>query len=200
MIKSTLKKLNDTGGKKMAYRNGTYIAFHANGTTDPTASDIKYYNLIKAWTGKKDDDFSMINSHDKTAAVRDSSKHETLRSRIITRLNDSKHLLLIIGKTTKEDTDWVPFEIRHAVDNCNIPIIAAYTVIDKPIYNPSDFSIYWPKALESRINNETAGVIHIPFKKEAIKDSISQFGPNKFPKEKGLGYYSKEAYRSFGIS
>lgn len=200
MIKSTLKKLNDTGGKKMAYRNGTYIAFHANGTTDPTASDIKYYNLIKAWTGKKDDDFSMINSHDKTAAVRDSSKHETLRSRIITRLNDSKHLLLIIGKTTKEDTDWVPFEIRHAVDNCNIPTIAAYTVIDKPIYNPSALSIFWPKALESRINNETAGVIHIPFKKEAIKDSISQFGPNKFPKEKGLGYYSKEAYRSFGIS
>jgi len=28
----------------MAYHNGTYVAFHAGGTTDPTASDIKYYN------------------------------------------------------------------------------------------------------------------------------------------------------------
>lgn len=46
----------------MAYRNGTYIAFHANGQTDPTASDIKYYNLIKAWTEREDDDFSLINS------------------------------------------------------------------------------------------------------------------------------------------
>lgn len=58
----------------MAYRNGTYIAFHANGTTDPTASDIKFYNLMKAWTNKTDDDFSFINSHEKTASVRDSSK------------------------------------------------------------------------------------------------------------------------------
>ena len=41
----------------MAYRNGTYIAFHANGTNIPVESDIKYYNLIKAWTAKKDDDF-----------------------------------------------------------------------------------------------------------------------------------------------
>ena len=42
----------------MAYRNGTYIAFHANGTNVPIDSDIKYYNLMKAWTAKKDDDFS----------------------------------------------------------------------------------------------------------------------------------------------
>lgn len=33
----------------MAYRNGTYIAFHAEGKTDPTASDIKYYRMLKAW-------------------------------------------------------------------------------------------------------------------------------------------------------
>ena len=82
----------------MAYRNGTYIAFHANGQTDPTASDIKYYNLIKAWTEREDDDFSIINSHEKTAAVRDSSLRETLRTRLVTRLNNSKHLLLILFK------------------------------------------------------------------------------------------------------
>ena len=32
----------------MAYRNGTYIAFHANNATEPTESDFKYYNLLKA--------------------------------------------------------------------------------------------------------------------------------------------------------
>jgi len=46
----------------MAYRNGTYVAFHANGTAVPVDSDIKYYNLMKAWTEKGDDDFTMINS------------------------------------------------------------------------------------------------------------------------------------------
>jgi len=117
----------------MAYRNGTYIAFHANGMTDPTASDIKYYNLLKAWTQLGDDNFSFINSHDKTASVRDSSLRETLKTRLVTRLKNSKHILLIVGKTTIEDTDWVPFS--H----------------------------------------------------------------DSFPKGGGLGYYSKDAYISFGL-
>ncbi|NCU06022.1 MAG: hypothetical protein GXC73_18820, partial [Chitinophagaceae bacterium] len=111
----------------MAYRNGTYIAFHAQGTNIPTDSDIKYYNLMKAWTEKHDDDFSMINSHDKTGAVRDSSKRETLMARLKERLRNSKHMVLIIGPTTKNDNDWVPLEIEYAIDTCNIPIIVAYT-------------------------------------------------------------------------
>lgn len=186
----------------MTYRNGTYIAFHANGTTDPTASDIKYFNLIKAWTEREDDDFSMINSHDKTSAVRDSSLKETLRSRLITRLKSSKHLLLILGKTTKEDTDWVPFEIKYAIDECRIPIIATYTEIAGPILSPttsSNIAIYWPAALKSRIENKTAGVIHIPFKKEPIKAAINYFNQNTFPKGGALGWYTKESYDGWNI-
>jgi hypothetical protein len=186
----------------MAYRNGTYIAFHANGTTDPTASDIKYYNLIKAWNEKSDDDFAFINSHEKTSAVRDSSLRETLRARLITRLCNSKNLLLLVGRTTREDTDWVPFELGYAVDNCEIPIIAAYTEIETPIYRPSlssAFAVYWPEALASRIANGAAHVIHIPFRKETIRAAIGQFGPQELPKGGGLGWYSEEAYASWGI-
>lgn len=183
----------------MAYRNGTYIAFHANGTTDPTASDIKYYNLLKAWTQLGDDDFSFINSHDKTSAVRDTSLRETLRSRLVTRLNNSKHLLLIVGETTREDTDWVPFEIRHAIDVCQIPVLAVYTIMDRPIYNPAALSAYWPSALKTRIDNGSAGVIHMPFRKEPIRDAIGQFSHDAFPAGGGLGIYGEDAYRSFGV-
>lgn len=31
----------------MSYRNGTYVAFDGNDTTDPTKSDMKYYGFIK---------------------------------------------------------------------------------------------------------------------------------------------------------
>jgi hypothetical protein len=189
-------------GTLMTYRNGTYIAFHANSTTDPTASDIRYYNLIKAWSERSDDDFSFINSHEKTAAVRDSSLRETLRSRLVTRLRNSKQLLLIVGKTTKEDTDWVPFEIRYAIDECNIPVIAAYTITDKPILRPSTSSTiatHWPAGLRTRIENNTAGVIHIPFRKEPIKAAVGQFNQNNFPNGGGLGWYNEDAYRSWGM-
>jgi len=181
----------------MAYRNGTYIAFHAQGTNVPIDSDIKYYNLLKAWTAKTDDDFSMINSHEKTAAVRDSSKRETLRARLITRLRNSKNFLLIISQTTKLDTDWVPFEISYAIDECKLPVIAAYTDYEY-ILSPGDLSFLWPQALKTRIDNNTARVIHIPFKKAPIKAAIEQFSHYNLPKS-SLTYYTRDTYIKWGI-
>ena len=183
----------------MAYRNGTYVAFHANGTNIPGKSDIDYYNLMKAWTAKTDDEFTMNNSHDKAAAVRDSSKKATLRASLMERLKNSKNMVLIIGETTLLDDDWVPFEIEKAVDTYKIPIIVAYTGYVKPIRNPGALKALWPNALASRISNNTAHAIHIPFKKAALMDAISQFSHNALPVGGGLGFYSDDAYRNFGI-
>src|SRR6267154_6082417 len=158
----------------MAYRNGTYVAFHAAGTNQPGKSDIDYYNLMKAWTAKTDDDFTMINSHEKASAVRDASLRTTLRNSLLERLRNSKNMVLIIGDTTRLDTDWVPFEIEQAVDSYEIPIIAAYPDYG-PIFEPAGFSPLWPKALADRINMKTARAIHIPFKKAPLLDAIGQF-------------------------
>lgn len=183
----------------MAYRNGTYVAFHANGTNIPGKSDIDYYNLMKAWSSKPNDDFTMNNSHDKAFAVRDSSKKETLKASLMERLRNSKNMVLIIGETTNQDDDWVPFEIEKAVDTYKIPIIATYTGQSKPIRNPSALRSKWPKALAARIDYGKAGVIHIPFKKAAILDAIGQFSHTKLPSGGGLGIYNDSAYRAFGI-
>jgi hypothetical protein len=183
----------------MAYRNGTYVAFHANGTNIPVDSDIKYYNLLKAWTAKTDDDFSMINSHEKAYAVRESSKRATLQASLKERLRNSKNMLLIIGETTRFNNDWVPFEIEQAVDNYGLPIIATYTGWDHPIFDPVKFSDLWPYALATRIKNKTAHVIHIPFKKEPIADAIGQFYVMKYPNGHGLGTYDQEAYKQWGL-
>jgi len=181
----------------MAYRNGTYIAFHANGTDIPTDSDIKYYNLMKAWTTKSDDNFTMINSHDKASSVRDSSKRSTLRASLLERLRNSKNMVLILGKTTRLDTDWIPFEICSAVDTYRIPIIAAYTEFNA-ITAPAKLSGWWPKALADRIDNGQARAIHIPFKKEPLKAAIEQFDHNNLPNG-SLSYYGRDAYIRWGL-
>lgn len=108
-------------------------------------------------------------------------------------------MVLIIGKTTSTDTDWVPFEIEQAVDRYKIPIIACYTMIDGPILNPEIGQVYWPSALRSRISNGTANVIHIPFKKAPIMAAIAQFGHKTVPNGQGLGWYTSETYRSWGM-
>ncbi|HMD90616.1 MAG TPA: TIR domain-containing protein [Anaerolineaceae bacterium] len=164
----------------MAYKNGTYIAFHADDTPDPTESDMKYYNIMKMWKVREDNDFYFINSHEKTGSVRDDSKKETLRRSLVERLNNSKNMVLIIGETTWQDTDWVPFEIAYAIDHCSLPIIAAYTMYSC-ILAPNLLNNLWPKALADRITNHTAHVIHIPFKKEPLADALSQFRIGSYP-------------------
>jgi hypothetical protein len=182
----------------MAYRSGTYVAFHAAGSSDPTASDMKYYNLLRAWTELKDTDFSFVNSHEKAAAVRDSSSRQRLRDVLAERLRNSKNMVLVLGNTTRFDADWVPFEISYAIDSCKIPIIAAYPGYEY-ILNPPGLAGTWPAALASRIQLGTAHVIHVPFKRSVLTAAIRQFSYNNYPNGNGLGWYSREAYTSFGI-
>lgn len=182
----------------MAYRNGTYIAFHAAGSTDPTASDIRYYRMLKAWHENDSVEFKFINSHEKTSAVRDTSKKETLRRILRERLNNSCNMVLVIGPTTRLDTDWVPFEISHAVDACGMPIIATYTGYNA-VLRPSALRAYWPAALASRIDNATARVVHLPFKRAFIDDAISRFTINRLPSG-GLEHYTAEAHRKWGVA
>jgi hypothetical protein len=183
----------------MAYRNGTYVIFHAAGTADPSQSDMKYYNLLKAWHVREESDFSFANSHEKTAAVRDSSARATLRARLSERLRNSKNAILIVSEITKRDTDWVPFEIEYAVDACKIPIIAAY-----PDYNtiqaPHLLASLWPAALATRIANATAHVIHVPFREAPLADSVNSFTFANYPLGGALGRYSIDAYRNWGLA
>ncbi len=180
----------------MAYRNGTYIAFHAGGTPDPTISDRKYYELLKAWKVRGEGDFYFINSHEKTGAVRDTSKKTTLEASLKSRLSDSKNMILIIGNTTRFDDDWVPLEIADAIDRCKIPIIAAYPDYLR-ILSPSELSHLWPTALATRINNTTARVIHVPFKKEPLAHAVSTFSHNFYPNGGGLGVYDIPTYQNW---
>ena len=183
----------------MAYRNGTYIAFHAGGTSDPTKSDIKYYNTLKMWNANNKIDFTLIDSHEKTSSIRDSSKKATLERALITRLRNSKQFLLILSERTKQDTDWVPFEIKYAIDICKLPLIIAYPDFNS-ILAPSQLSHYWPTVLRDRIEKNLTKAIHIPFKKEPILDALSQFHINntKYPID-GYGYYNEEAHKSWGL-
>ena len=106
-------------------------------------------------------------------------------------------MVLIVGKTTRFDTDWVPFEITQAVDTFEIPIIAAYTEYEY-ITMPPELEAWWPKALADRIRNGTARVIHVPFKKEPLKAAIDQFDHDNLPTG-ALNYYERQAYVRWGL-
>ena len=97
-------------------RTGTYVAFDGQGSTDPTESDIHYFNLLKAWNKSGSIDFRFTNSHEKTYQVRDSSSKATFFNRLETRLSASKNFLLIISDKTNYDRGILNWEIEKAVD------------------------------------------------------------------------------------
>lgn len=172
--------------------------FAANGESDPTLSDMKYYRILQAWHEHDDHDFTITNSHDKASAVRDTSKKETLRRSLIQRLNHSKNALLIVGPTTRFDTDWVPFEIEYALDTCKIPIIVAYPGAGEYVLNVSTLRALWPQSLATRIDNETARTVHVPFKQKPIKRAISEWGVSNIPSWP-ITVIKRELYVDWGV-
>lgn len=185
----------------MVYRNGTYVAFDGNGTTDPTKGDMKYYGLLQAWNASKKYELTFSDSHKKTYQVKDVSLIKTLQSRLLERMRNSKNMLLIISDDTNWDRGMLNYEIEKAVDFYKIPIIVAYSGYEY-ILNPSALEGKWSKALHERIKNNTAKCIHIGFKEKVITNAISQFsihstGDNILTSP--LHYYDRRTYEDWGI-
>ena len=184
----------------MAYRNGTYVAFDGQGTTNPTQSDLKYLGLLRSWNNSKNYELTFSDSHLKTYQVLDTSQKYTLEKRLMERLRNSKNMLLILSSDTNYDRGMLNFEIEKAVDVYEIPIIVAYTECDY-LLNAKTYSNRWPKALKDRIDKGTLQAIHIAFKEKTIMRAISQFSVHSTGDDVltgSLHTYSEKAYQAWG--
>lgn len=144
----------------MAYRNGTYVAFDGQGTTNPTESDLKYLGLLRRWNKSTNYELSFSDSHLKTYRVRDTSTRKTLEDRLNERLRNSKNMLLILSEDTNYDRGMLNFEIENAVDVYDLPAIVAYTGCNY-LLDPKKYSSRWPKALKERIDTDSINTTNI---------------------------------------
>ncbi len=183
----------------MANRTGTYVAFDGLGQTDPTKSDFRYYSTIQAWDANKAIDFRFVNSHEKTDAVRDSSKMATLKSRILERLRVSKNVIVLLSSQTRKSGSMLSYEIEQAVDTYGLPLIVTYVDL-QVVLQPDRLSDYWPSALSVRIGNAQGSMIHIPFAKNPIMDALPRFTVSgEKPKGGVLGFYDADTHREWGL-
>ena len=182
----------------MVNRTGTYVAFDGLGEINPTKSDFKYYATLKAWNENQNIEFNIIDSHEKTYAVLDSSKKETLYKRIQDRLRLSKNMLIVLTNQTRKRGSVLSYEIEQAIDEYKLPLIIAYpgypTVLDV-----NSLSHMWPDALSKRIDNTGVAAIHIPFVKECIFDAIKRFSVNGESLSSGRVRYTQESYLNWGL-
>ena len=181
----------------MAYRTGTYFGFDGLGNTDPSQSDFKYYATVQSWAASKNIDFQFVNSHEKASAVRDTSKRATLESSIRNRLSVSKQMVIILSTDTRSTGSMLSYEIEKAIDLYNLPLILSYTGVDSML-SPGNYSHRWPTSLKSRLQSNKAKAIHIPFKKNALLDAISQFSVNGKQLNSSMETYSRAAQQKWG--
>ncbi|MEH7036435.1 TIR domain-containing protein [Priestia megaterium] len=158
----------------MAYRNGVYAAFDGQGKTNPSESDIRYFNILKVWA--KGEDFKYIDSHQKTNAVRDTSKKETLKRALRERLSNSKVMILILSNDTNYDRGFLNYEIEKALDDYKLPLVITYPRIEGEINKQwSTLEKRWPKALKERLNDKLQkdlSCLHIKFSKEEVSRAL----------------------------
>lgn len=99
----------------MAYANKTYICFDAD-------TDMKYYNLMKAWKENEHHTFNFHNAHE-INNLRDGSSEATIKAKLRERLQNTKVLVVLIGAKTANLYKYVRWEIEYAIEK-DIPIIA----------------------------------------------------------------------------
>lgn len=174
----------------MAYRSGTYIAFAADKAINIFSSDIKYYRLLTAWDLMKKRNFKLINSHEKGPTLRSGSLDDTIKRTLRGRLDNSNRLLLLVGNTTKDDDDFVPYEIEYAIKTCKLPVIVCYVTYRNRITNklPNELIKLIPPKLREFINANSVKTIHIPFRQRILNRALNDFKFDKLPTYSMSGY------------
>ena len=188
----------------MAYRNGNYAAFYVRDEFDETnlsahaKKDFCYYNMLRAWKGS-DKNFPFNDSHKKNYDVRDGSDWEkTLKPRLRQRLKNSKNIILFLSSNTKSSRA-LREEIDYGINNQGLPIIIIYPEYTEKSeirdYDKDRFQLkimqLWEKIPILRDSMEHVPTIHLPMKKELIKQAL---GNEKFmfsTKAKASKYYFK---------
>lgn len=100
----------------MAYKNKTYVCFDAD-------TDMKYYNLMRAWKENDEIAFDFQNAHDLNN-LRGGSSEETIKAKLRERLANTKVFIVLVGDKTRYLYKFVRWEIEYAIEK-DIPIIVS---------------------------------------------------------------------------
>ena len=169
----------------MAYRNKTYVAFDGD-------SDIRYYNLMKAWKQSDKTDFNFYDAHDINNAL-DTSTEETIKRRLRERMENSKVFVLLVGDNTKNlRKPYVRYEIEHAISHYKIPII----VVNLNGLRVCDTKLCPPAARDVLS-------IHIPYGQKILQYALENWTNEHYTHvrngDSGSYRYKESVYTSLGL-
>lgn len=103
----------------MPYRNKTFVSF--------ASEDIRFYRLMQAWRRNQNIEFDFHDAHDLNTA-RDTSRPDTIRTRLRERLANTKQVVLLVGDGTRavasRPTRFLYYEVE-IIRQLDLPVIFA---------------------------------------------------------------------------
>lgn len=154
--------------------------FNASSLSAHATEDFCYYNMLRAWKSS-DSTFPFYNAHDTTYNVRDNSDWETtLKPRLHQRLRNSSNLILFLSDYTSNSRA-LRAEVDYAINTLNLPIIVIYPTLKskEELLNNNNTGLnatvinLWNKLPIFRDSKHKVPVIHVPLKKELIRNALS---------------------------
>ena len=169
----------------MSYRNKTYVAF--------ASEDIRYYWLMEAWRENENIDFSFFDAHDLYVA-RDTSKPESIKSRLSERMKNAKQFVLLGSRTAKskggDGTSFLAHEIKTMV-KLDLPVVVANLDGDRTVD-----AAFIPKPLLDA-NYYT---VSVSFQPKIIKHALDNYAANYADSSKtGPHQYNASAYTTLSL-
>ena len=158
-----------------------YVAFYVNEPFSASnlganlAKDFCYYNMLKAWKWEWENvSFPFYDAHDTTYNVRDNSDWDsTLKPRLHERLRNSKNLILLLSRNTKNSRA-LREEIDYGINQLHLPVIVIYP--DFKLNNnlfKSDIKLLRDNLPIFRDSKYKVPVLHVPMDKNLIRQALN---------------------------
>ncbi len=167
----------------MPYRNKTYICFDGD-------SDMRSYQLMRAWHANEKFSFEFLNAHDLNTA-RDSSEEESIKRQLRERFANSSEFVVLIGARTRYLTKFVKWEMDVAI-RLGLPIIGVN------LNGSRQRDDLCPPAIRDEL------AVYVPFGAKIVEHALSNWPAShakyKAERKSGPFYYVDNVYKSLGMN
>ena len=147
-----------------------YCVFNAVGSGNPSQSDIRYFNLLKAWNRQNHGGPAFVDSHGLRFPSGARGRRERLRAELEARLAASDVVLALFTRRSSRPGSWLTWELRRAVERYGLPVLCVY-----PEGMPDEGGPVagFPAELGERLRG--ALVEHLPFRRIPLFAALSRW-------------------------
>ncbi len=168
----------------MDNRQGTYIAYDANGVKDHVNSNLHNHKMLEDWQRMNPGRFNFINIED----IHLSSSNEilqetttTLKHHLERQMAKADNMLVVVSPVLNPDSPILNWQISRGVNHFHLPIVIAYAGLDR--IDDHTIQTYWewlPAKFRKYLTQYPwARMAHVPLVRDKVQRALATYSAGK---------------------